>query len=242
MLRIAKKAVFLGLVIPWFAPPLAAKEQTPMADSPVIKGDAKAPVKVKKKARAAKTQTPARFAVGIEFGTNATFGNGVKAIFSPVPFFGLQGGVGYNTTGLKAGLGGSLNLPISRLGVFTSLAFVHSAGTEDKVTLPVKFIPEGSSSEEKMNGVRKVRVTPAKYYSPFAGISFRVAQAFGLTAQVNYNKVIKGNEVEFIGPMEYDQPVEPTNESTADEEFKAKAREKLNINGIGLSAGLQFLF
>ncbi len=185
---------------------------------------------------------PPKFAAGIELGSNAIYGNGLKVGFYPHKIFEMQLGAGYNMTGAKLGIGSDINLSINRFGIFAGAAWVYSAGKEEKFSLPAKFTPEGSATEEKMNAIRKIRVTPAQYISPFLGFSFLISRSWRLSAQANYNKIIKGNEIEFIGPVEYDQPVEPTNESDADEDFQKKAREKLNINGIGASAGIQYLF
>ncbi|MCX6119423.1 MAG: hypothetical protein NT027_17940 [Proteobacteria bacterium] len=180
--------------------------------------------------------------IGIDLGANATYGNALKVFVQPSQYLDLQVGIGYNTTGLKTGIGAVAYLPIQRLHAFAGFAGVYSNGATTKVSLKAKFTPENSSSEEEIDAVRLVKVTPSQYLSPFVVARFLLTTSFRIVGQVNYNRVIKGHDVDFIGPIEYDASIEPTNESEADADFREKGRQKLSLEGLGCSLGIQYFF
>lgn len=244
---------FLSLVLVPVSASLAAERQTrsgatvksqPSEDA--ASGQTRS--KVEKKGRSSSQRRTdhstfhSTFGIGLELGANSTYGNGVKLMFDPVPFFDFQAAMGYNSTGFKAGGGAAVVLPLGdRFGMNVGAAAVYSAGTQGKVSLPAKFTPEGGE-EENITVTRKFRATPATFASPFFGGYFSLTPMFRLAAQVNYNHVFKGNNIDLSEDAEYDTPVEPTNEADVNTDFEKRAKEKLNINGLGISAGLQLRF
>ena len=203
--------------------------------------DGKAATKSSIKAKATNTSTK-RFGVGLEFGSNATYGNALVPHFNPFEYLDVQGGIGYNTTGVKVGAGAAFILPIGRFGLDGGGAFVHSNGTKDKVSLPAKFTPEGSTTDENVTITKSFTITPANYISGFGGMFFDIIPAFRVLGHVNFNKVLSGNEVKFDGPVQYDTSVDATNDSEVETDFDPKATKKLDIAGIGFSLGVQFRF
>lgn len=193
------------------------------------------------KAKASSTGSK-RFGIGLEFGSNATYGNALVPHFSPFEYLDIQGGIGYNTTGVKIGAGAAFILPIGRFGLDGGGAFVHSNGVKDKVSLSAKFTPEGSKSDENVTVSKNFTITPANYVSGFGGAFFDIVPAFRVLGHVNFNKVLSGNEVKFDGPVQYDTSVDASNDSEVEKDFDPKATKKLDIAGIGFSLGAQFRF
>jgi hypothetical protein len=193
------------------------------------------------KAKASSTGSK-RFGIGLEFGSNATYGNALVPHFNPLEYLDIQGGIGYNTTGVKIGAGAAFILPMGRFGLDGGGAFVHSNGVKDKVSLSAKFTPEGSKSDENVTVSKNFTITPANYISGFGGAFFDIVPAFRVLGHVNFNKVLSGNEVKFDGPVQYDTSVDASNDSEVEKDFDPKATKKLDIAGIGFSLGAQFRF
>ncbi len=188
------------------------------------------------------TPSDKKFGVGINLGSNAVYGNSATFEYSPFENLEIQTGLGYNTTGFKVGLGSGFVLPISSFGLTSGFSIVHSNGTKDKVTLPAKFIPEGSSTEENVNVSKEFTLTPANYLSFYLGGFFDFIPSIRINGKVNYNKVISGNDVVFDGQAQYDKPIDATNETEVEADFDPKATKKLDINGLGFSVGIHFRF
>lgn len=193
------------------------------------------------KAKAANHSTR-RFGIGLEFGSNATYGNALVPHFNPFEYFDIQAGIGYNTTGMKVGAGAAIIIPIGRFGLDGGGAFVHSNGTKDKVALSAKFTPEGSTTDENVTISKNFTITPANYVSGFGGMYFDIVPAFRVLGHVNFNKVLSGNETKFDGAVQYDTSVDATNDAEVETDFDPKASKKLDINGVGFSLGAQYRF
>lgn len=184
-----------------------------------------------------------RFGVGLDFGSNAIYGNGLVGHYDLLHYLDLQFGLGYNTTGIKFGFGSALILPVTpRFGFDLGAALVRSNGTKDKVSLDAKFSASDTSNEEKIKATKEFKTTPANYISGLAGLFFDVTPMFRLLAHANYNKVLSGNVVELSDTTEYDQAIDATNEAEVESSFKDKANDKLSISGLGFSAGVQIRF
>jgi hypothetical protein len=180
------------------------------------------------------------FGTGLDLGSNATYGNGLKLFFDPFPFIGIEAGVGYNSTGAKYGGSGVAMIPLgSSFVIDGGGGYVFSSGNNSKVGVPAKFTPENGTQEE-VTASKNFKLTPGQYVSAFAGMRYGFTPAIWAALRVNYNKLVKGHVAEFYGRTEYDTPIDPTNESEAEEKFKDKARNKLNVTGLGFSLGLQF--
>jgi hypothetical protein len=190
-----------------------------------------------------KRQDERNMGLAIAAGSGATYGNGIAINFDPMNFLRTQLGVGYNSTGFKAGCGSIAVLRITdALDMVAGGAFVHSFGIKDEVSLPAKFTAEDGTSSENIKAIRKFRMSPGNYYSIMAGPSYAILPQLFLDAQINYNKVISGHQIDFTETVSYDRPIEANNETDVYGKFEKKAREKLSVNGIGFSAGVQFRF
>lgn len=238
--------VFFGL----FSEYGMAQSQTLKPKKPAMSSGTKVgPAKVAPGARRVKkepldtsSETFKRLGVGLDLGANATYGNGLKAFFDPIKYLDLQLGAGYNSTGLKLGAGMAGQIWVTdEFSLNLGSSVVRSAGTKGKVSVDGKFTPEGGK-EEKVTVSRTFEATPAIYLSPFLGMSYAFTPAIRAALQVNYNKVVSGNEIEFSDAPQYDTPIEATNESEVYDDFEVQAKEKLNINGPGISAGVQYWF
>lgn len=87
--------------------------------------------------------------------------------------------------------------------------------------------------------MRAYRISPSTYSTTYVGAFMDWAPQFRLALEVNWNTVTAGNEVTLSGETEFDQPIEVTNEDDMLPEFNTAARKKLDINGLGISVGLQ---
>lgn len=178
--------------------------------------------------------------VGVDVGSNAVFGNSLSAHYDPIHFLELRSGLGWNTSGVKIGVGTALNLPIAAgFGCLFGGGFVRSTGNLDKVSVPAKFTPEGSTSSEGVTAMKKFKIYPATYGAVFVGGYLNFAEALRLSLEVNWNKVVAGNTVEFIGATEFDHPIDVSNEIEMQSKFDAAAKKKLDTNGTGFSVGIQ---
>lgn len=203
-----------------------------------VKGKIKAP---RRKSEEPEQESRKTMGLGLVGGSTATYGNGLIFNFDPWSFLRTQVGVGYNSTGAKTGAAAGVVLDFtSRFGIDSGVALVHSFGTKDKVSVDAKFSPESGGSAEKVEAIRKFRLSPSNYYSVFFGPYFELTNVICIEGHVNYNKVISGNEVEFYDSLSYNQPIEPTNEEKIYADFEKKAKNKLDINGWGFSLGVQF--
>lgn len=179
--------------------------------------------------------------IGLQLGSNATYGNGLVTNFDFFRFMRAQVGVGYNSTGAKAGVGGAVVLPFGRsFGLDAGGAYAHSFGVKDEVSLSARFTPDGSSQKESVDAIRKFRISPGNYYGVFIGGYFAILQNIWLDAHVVYNKYVSGHQVEFYDGVSYSKPIEATNEESVQAEFEKKAKEKLNGTGPGFTVGVQF--
>jgi hypothetical protein len=243
---------FLVLILFFFEPKIYAQKASSSTTKPAIPSTTSNKKNSDKPQVASKSAKPKRapapqpeksfhpVGFGLDLGTNASFGNALKTFLKLGQYVDLQLGLGYNTTGGKIGLGTGVYLPVSQAFASAMIAGVYSRGVSDKVSIDAKFTPEGTTSEENVKAMRKVRVSDAQYISANIGGGYNFTDRFRIQLNVNYNKVLKGNQVEFEGSIEYDTPVESNNESQTDEQFRAKALEKLNINGVGISGGFAF--
>lgn len=184
-------------------------------------------------------QQDSRFGVGLNIGSNAMFGNSLTIHYDLLPLVELRGGLGYNMSGGKAGFGGGVKIPLGMFGVIAGSGFVRSSSTSDKVRIPAKFTPAGSSISEEITAMRAYRISPSTYSTTYVGAFMDWAPQFRLALEVNWNTVTAGNEVTLSGETEFDQPIEVTNEDDMLPEFNTAARKKLDINGLGISVGLQ---
>lgn len=189
----------------------------------------------------AKDEDNFKLGLGLQLGSGATYGNGLVTNFDLFRFFRLQIGGGYNSTGPKAGGGVGAIIPLGRaFGLQTGASYAHSFGVKDQVSLDARFTPEGGSQMESVEAIRKFRISPGNYYSLYAGGYFALLQEVWIDAHVIYNKIVSGHQIEFYDTVTFDQPIDATNEESLQVQFDKKAREKLDVNGLGFSIGIQY--
>jgi len=234
--------VALAALHPFFASAAASTPEKPQLPSEVS-GERKASPSRRSKVSKVKRKkySHRKLGVGVELGSNATYGNGVRADFEPVRYLSTEFGLGYNTTGFKAGMGILGLAPIGRFKFGVGVAFAYSGGNSGKVSVEGQFTPDGGSTE-KITASRRYRMSSGQYAS--AGIlgAFEFIPALWGHLRGSYNKLLRGHEVEFTGETSFDTPVEVTNEREMDEEFTVKAKEQMNITGFGVSVGVTYRF
>jgi len=179
------------------------------------------------------------FALGIQAGWEAPIGNALVLHMVPSTMLDLAAGVGYNTSGLKVGLTGRFLLPMSpTMGMQFGAGASYSAGTKDSVSLDAKFTPEGSNAEEDLVVTREYELSSALLANVLVGGHMMLTDTIRVSAELNYNIPLSGNEVTFLPGIRYDKPVEVANEEPFNEQFETKAQERVKSGGIGALIGL----
>lgn len=192
--------------------------------------------------KVAKEKPRKYFGISADLGYEATYGNGATLHLYPASLIDINAGVGYNTTGLKAGVGPALLLWFGQsVGMIVGASYVYSQGTSGQISLDANFTPEGSSAAEKIKATKKYKVSPAQIVGAYTGITFRATDAIRIDLKGCYNKVIAGNVVTFDDKIQYDKTIAPTNEDGFNKQFDSQASELVQAGGIGFSIGLQFL-
>ena len=213
-------------------PARPAKGVSPGAESPKH-------VSPRKPSKSSEHRRNSDFSVGLELGSNAVYGNALTVRYDLIRFVELRSGLGWNMSGLKAGAGAAFNLPLgAQYGVLAGGGIVRSMGNSDKVRLPAKFTPEAASSPEEVTAIRKYTISPATYGSVIVGGYLNYAEIVRFSLEVNWNKVVAGNTVQFSGNTEFDQPIEVSNETELQSQFDLAAKKKLDTNGAGVSVGM----
>lgn len=185
--------------------------------------------------------------VAFNIGYEASFGHSVTFHYWPLgypDYLEFLGGIGYNSTGMKAGGGGALVLPMSdSYALRFGGAFVYSMGvTNQKVQVESKFTPEGGGNDETVIAERQYDLGAATLASFFVGLSIKLWDNLNLVGQGNYNVVLSGNEVTFKSGTKYNKNIEVTNDDEFNKEFEDEAAKKVVAGGLGGSGGLQILF
>lgn len=181
-----------------------------------------------------------RLGIGLDIGSNAMFGNALTLHYDLLPFVELRGGLGYNMSGGKAGFAAGGRIPFGIFGVTAGSGFVRSSANSDKVRVPARFTPDGSSTVEEVTAIRNYRISPSTYSTTYVGGYIDLDPQIRFSLDINWNKVTAGNEVELSGETEFDQPIEVTNEDEMLPDFNTAARKKLDINGPGIAIGVQY--
>ena len=181
--------------------------------------------------------------VGVELGYESTYGNGAVFHLYPGSFFELQGGVGYNTTGFKAGGGPGLLLWFTpSVALIAGAAYIYSQGSSGTVSLDANFAPDGGGAAEKVKATKKYTVSPASMAGAWLGMTFGLSDSIRLDIKGCYNKVISGNKVTFDDKIQYSKDISATNEGAFNKQFDDQANDLVQAGGPGVAFGLQFLF
>lgn len=212
-------------------------ESSPSSDSSL--NERPAPTK---KAAPPPAKRAAFVGLSADLGYEATYGNGATLHLYPVSMIDLNAGVGYNTSGLKAGAGPGLIFWFTQsAGLLLGASYVYSQGTSGSISLDANFTPEGGGAPEKIKATKKYKVSPAQMIGSYAGMTFHLADAIRIDLRGCYNSVIAGNKVTFEDGIEYSKGIAPTNEDGFNKQFDDQASELVQSGGLGFSIGLQFL-
>lgn len=190
------------------------------------------------------TAVPARKYIGLsaELGYEATYGNGAVLHLYPASFLEINGGVGYNSTGLKAGGGGGLLIWFGKsFGLLAGAAYVYSQGSSGTVSLDATFSPEGNATKEKIKASKGYKVSAAQMAGAWLGFTLGLSDSIRVDVKGCYNKVMAGNQVTFDDKIQYSKEISPTNEDAFNRQFDDQADDLVQAGGPGVAIGLQFL-
>ena len=208
--------------------PTRKKER--VQSNPVMSQNSPSPV--------AKETTTVEFA--LRGGWEGRYGNGVSVHYLPLSWLSLQGGVGYNYTGAKIGVGTDLLWPLSpALSLFAGLSGAVSSGTESKLNLSASFTPENGAEAENIVASKQYKITEAFYGTVAFGGRHQLMDGVLVGLELNYNKIVRGNDLTLDDGITYNQNIQLTNESEFNEAFKGKAVPYVTAGGFGGS--LMFL-
>ena len=173
-------------------------------------------------------------------GWEGRYGNGVSIHYLPLTWLSLQGGVGYNYTGAKIGVGTDFLWPLSpALSLFAGLSGSVSSGTESKLNLSASFTPESGTEAESIVASKQYKITEAFYGTVALGGRHQLMDGVLVGLELNYNKIVRGNDLTLDDGITYNQNIQLTNESEFNEAFKSKAVPYVTAGGFGGS--LMFL-
>jgi hypothetical protein len=180
--------------------------------------------------------------VGVEAGWEAPYGNGATVHLILSDFIDLNGGIGYNNSGLKVGAGAHLLISMgSSFALRFGASLVNSQGRNGDVSLEAKFIPEGSSSAETVEASKDFEVSSAFMVAPSVGAKLQLGESLALIGGGNYNVILSGNEVTFKDDIRFNKNIELTNQDDFDGEFQDEAKDLVQAGGLGFYLGVMIL-
>lgn len=183
-----------------------------------------------------------KIGIGVEAGWESPYGNGATFHMILADFLDLNGGVGYNNSGLKLGGGAHLLLAMSpAFSLRFGASLVRSQGRSGDVSLEAKFTPEGSSNSETIEATKDFEVSEAFMVSPSVGVKLNLGDTIALIAGGNYNVILSGNEVTFKDDVGFNKNIELTNKDDFDDEFDKEAKSLVQAGGLGFHVGLVIL-
>lgn len=183
-----------------------------------------------------------RIGFGVEGGWEAPYGN--AAVFHLIlnNFLDLNGGIGYNNSGLKIGGGAALLLNMTdSFALRFGGSLVRSQGRTGDVNLDAKFTPENSGASESIVASKSFTVSDALLADAVFGASFKLSDGFAIVGGGNYNVVLSGNEVTFEDETSYNKNIELTNGDEFDKEFEEEAKSVVTAGGLGFHVGIVIL-
>ncbi len=183
------------------------------------------------------------YSLALDLGSEATYGNAVSFHWRWFEMSELHGGIGYNSSGAKLGVGHSFIYNFNRAFGFTlTNALVYSGGKEDEVEVDAEFTPEGSSEPVAITAVKSYDLSPAVLAGFAVGGFWDYLKYLRLTAQACYNFALSGNEVTLGKRITYNEDVDVSNDQEFNEEFDRKAKDVVRAGGLGFSVGAAFIF
>lgn len=183
------------------------------------------------------------FGIGLQVGSEATYGNSITSFYRVWDYGEINWGLGYNSTGSKAGVGHMFILnPTKAIGLTFNTALVYSGGTDGDVEVDGTFTPEGSDEDESITAAKSYELSPAMIMGVAAGGYWDFLSWLRFSGQVCYNLPLSGNEVTLGKKITYEEDVEVTNEPEFEEEFDREAKREARAGGLGFSIGAAILF
>lgn len=183
------------------------------------------------------------FGVGLNVGSEATYGNSISAFYRLYDYGELNWGFGVNSTGPKLGVGHTLIFNLTRaIGLTFGTSLIYSGGTDGEVEVEASFTPEGGTKEEDIAAVKSYELNPAGLLGLAAGGYWDYWKFLRLNAALCYNFAFVGNEVKLGDRMTYDKNVEITNAEQFAAEFDRAAKRDVRAGGLGFTMGAAFLF
>lgn len=251
---IVSLAAFLAtttILLPLATPIARAQGFNAKQSSQQSKSTKKASSKNKSKKSKASAKTTAseprsnhkRMAIGVGLGWESTYGNGLTYHYYPWRWLDLNGGLGYNRSGLKVGGGGAVLWRIfGGFGLRTGLALVYSAGGSGEVEIDGTFTPDNSSKSEEITASKTYDVASAMLLNTYGGAFFDLASYAQVFFEFTYNAVLSGNEVTFDDDIKYSRTIEASNPIAAEQQFEKEAEDTAQSGGPGFNIGMRFLF
>lgn len=187
------------------------------------------------------TQSFPSFGAGLNLGSEASFGNGLSLHLQANRYFEIELGLGFNTSGLKAGLASNIYIPVhEKINLIFAPLVAYSGGqSSDTVELDgIQFFPEGSSQSETITATKAYSVESAIFIGGRIGGSFALTKNLHIRVVGNYNHIVSGNEVAFEDGITFTPNVEVTNRDQFNAEFQEKAAETVAAGGLGFSLGV----
>jgi hypothetical protein len=183
------------------------------------------------------------YGIGVNVGSEATYGNSLTFSWRAYSFGELDAGIGYNSTGTKIGFGNTFIFnPARYFGLTFGNALIYSGGTDGEVEVDAEFTPEGSSKKEKLTAVKSYELSPAILLGFAAGGYLDYWSFLRLSAKLTYNFPIWGNKVTTGDKIYYEPDVEVANAEEFDEEFEREAKKKVRAGGLGVQMGAAIVF
>lgn len=181
--------------------------------------------------------------LGLEMGSSSLFGNGITGGWRWFDLLQWDAGIGFNSSGVKVGIGHSFMLNFTRtMGMSAGAAFIYSTGHDGEVELEAKFTPDGSRTEETITATKSYSLTPAPLIGVQTGVFWDLERTYRFSAKLCYSVALSGNQVSMGKRTTYSKPVEIANEEEFSTQFDRKAEDVVRAGGLGFALGAALLF
>jgi hypothetical protein len=181
--------------------------------------------------------------LGVEMGSSSLFGNGITGGWRWFDLLQWDAGIGFNSSGVKIGIGHSFMLNLTRsIGLSAGAAFTYSGGHDGEVELEAGFTPDGSKTEEIITATKSYSLTAAPLVGIQTGVFWDLERTYRFSAKLCYSVALSGNEVSMGKRTMYSKPVEIANEDEFNAQFDRKAEDVVRAGGLGFALGAALLF
>jgi hypothetical protein len=183
------------------------------------------------------------WSLGLELGSSSLFGNGITGGWRWFDLAQWDAGIGFNSSGIKIGIGHSFMLNFTRtIGMSAGAAFTYSTGHDGEVELEAQFTPDGSRTEETITATKSYSLTPAPLLGVQTGMYWDMERTYRFSAKLCYSVALSGNQVSMGKRTTYSKPVELANEDEFNGQFDRKAEDVVRAGGLGFALGAAILF